>query len=174
MDDTGVRFGLLWGEAHLAVRAYVHGLVGDPIATDDLVQDIALAAFRSFASYDRQRSFTGWAIGVARHFVHRHWSASAKRRLVVHDLALVAELAEIAAEQDDAAADEREALRACLEAVAGRSWEVVRLHYVEGHSTLEVAERLQLAAGHVRVLLHRIRAALRSCIERRLAGAGRG
>lgn len=170
MDGSEVRFGLLWGDAHLAVRAYVRGLVGDPSATDDLVQEVALAAFKSFASYDPQRSFTGWALGVARHLVHQHWEARFRHRAVVRDLALADELAAIDEELDEAADAEREALRACLETVEGRNWDVVRLHYVEGESTDGIAERLGLAGGHVRVLLHRVRAALRACIERRLAG----
>lgn len=169
MDDSGVRFGLLWGDAHLAVRAYVRGLVGDPVATDDLVQEVALAAFRSFHTYDPGRSFTGWAIGVARNLVHQHWRARFRQQGVIQDLALVEDLAQISAEIDEAAGRERDALRICLESVDGRNWEVVRLHYVEGEGTAAIAERLGLAVGHVRVLLHRIRTALRACIERRLA-----
>jgi RNA polymerase sigma-70 factor (ECF subfamily) len=168
MGDDGVRFGLLWGEAHLAVRGYILGLMRDPVSTDDLVQEVALAAFRSFKSYDPARSFTSWAIGVARHLVHQHWSTHGRQRMLVHDLAQIDEMAQMAVDIDEPVNEQREALNACLESVAGRSWDVIRMHYIEGVSTLDVAARLRLDVGHVRVLLHRIRNALRTCIERRL------
>jgi len=169
-----VQFSLLWGEAHSAVAGYVLGLVGDRAIADDLVQDVALAAFRSFGSFDRSRSFTAWVMGVARHLVHHHWERLARKKPVFHDLTLIDDLAAISVELEDEgdATAEHEALRSCLRAVDGRSWDIVRLHYVDGVTTDVVAERLSLAGGHVRVLLHRIRAVLRACIERRLAAGG--
>jgi RNA polymerase sigma-70 factor (ECF subfamily) len=172
MDDAGVRFGLLWGEAHLAVRTYIHGLVGDPTSTDDLVQEVALAAFRSFASYDPQRSFTGWAMGVARNLVHQHWGRLNRQRAMIHDLDLVDDLTRIAIDIDDAAADRRTALRQCLATIEGRNWEIIQQHYVDGESTATIAERLRIEVGHLRVVMHRIRNALRACIERRLKAGG--
>lgn len=168
-----LHFSLLWGEAHSAVAGFVRGMVGDRATAENLVQDVALWAFRSFASYDRSRPFTAWVLGVARHRVHHHWKKLAQKRPVFQDLTLIDDLAAITVElEEDDRGGEHEALRECLRAVVGRSWEVVRLHYVDGLTTERVAQRLSLAGGHVRVMLHRIRAALRACIERRLAADG--
>jgi RNA polymerase sigma-70 factor (ECF subfamily) len=158
---------MLWGEAHLSVRAYIQSLVGDPETADDLLQEVALAAFTSFASYDPTRPFIGWALGITRHHIHRSWSEKTRQRLVVSDMALIADMAQIAEDADDVAVARRESLRACLDHVQGRSWEILRLHYGEDVGTKEIAERLGIAVGHVRVLMHRIREALRDCIERR-------
>jgi len=167
-----LRFGLLWGEAHSAVAGYIQSLVGDRTTTDDLVQEVALAAFKSFASFDAERSFTGWALGVARHRVHQHWRTLSRQRPLFQDVTLLEELAAISADLDDTLSEEKRALRDCLGSVEGRSWELVRLHYLDGLAAEEIGEKLKIASGHVRVLLHRVRAALRTCIERRLSTEG--
>jgi RNA polymerase sigma-70 factor, ECF subfamily len=167
-----MRFGLLWGEAHSAVAGYIQSLVGDRTTTDDLVQEVALAAFRSFGTFDQSRPFTAWALGVARHRVHQHWRTLSRQRPLFQDVTLLEELATISAELDDTLSEEKRALRDCLASVEGRSWELVRLHYIDGMAAEDIGERLKLASGHVRVLLHRVRSALRTCIERRLATDG--
>ncbi len=167
-----MRFGLLWGEAHSAVAGYIQSLVGDRTTTDDLVQEVALAAFRSFATYDTERPFIAWALGVARHRVHQHWRTLSRKRPMFQDVTLLEELATISAELDDTLSEEKRALRDCLSSVEGRSWELVRLHYLDGLPAEAIGEKLKIASGHVRVLLHRVRAALRTCIERRLATDG--
>lgn len=169
-DD--VRFGLLWGEAHSAVAGYIQSLVGDRATTDDLVQEVAMAAFKSFPTFDPERPFTAWALGIARHRVHQHWRTLSRQRPLFQDVTLLDELATISAELDDTLADERRALRDCLGSVEGRSWELVRLHYLDGLPAEDIGEKLKLASGHVRVLLHRVRAALKTCIERRLTTGG--
>ena len=45
---------------------------------------------------------------------------------------------------------------------------LVRLRYHEDREPADVAKELGLEPGHVRVLLNRVREALRTCIERRL------
>jgi len=42
------------------------------------------------------------------------------------------------------------------------------LRYEEGLELQQIAERLGKSAGHVGVLLYRVRSALRECIDRRL------
>jgi RNA polymerase sigma-70 factor (ECF subfamily) len=56
-----------------------------------------------------------------------------------------------------------------IEALPEAQATVMRLRDVEGLNTREVAEMLDLEAGHVRVLLHRARTAVRGSLETRLA-----
>ena len=56
-------------------------------------------------------------------------------------------------------------LRAAIEMLPGRQREVLVLRDVEGLTAEQVAVRLGLTAGHVRVLLHRGRAPVRQALE---------
>ena len=56
----------LWTSAQPAVANYVHALVRDRGAAQDVLQETALVIFRRFADYDGQRPFLAWALGIAR------------------------------------------------------------------------------------------------------------
>jgi RNA polymerase sigma-70 factor (ECF subfamily) len=81
-------------------------------------------------------------------------------------------LAEISADLSEELGDRELAMHKCVETVTGRSREILRLRYVDDLKPAEIAKRLRLDAGHVRVILNRIRSALRDCVERRTTGEG--
>lgn len=171
-DDEQERFTRLWTQAQPAVAGYIAATAVDPHVADDVLQEVALALYTSFASYDPQRPFVAWALGVARHKVHDRFRAHARSRQHLADPELLAALAEVSEEMADELGERRRALRECLRQVEGRPWDLLRLHYVDGVEAAAIAERLGLKQGHVRVLLHRVRTSLRQCIERRLGAAG--
>ncbi len=167
-------FETLWPTAVDAVAGLVRGLVGDRQVADELVQEVAVQAYRHLDRWRAEGSFTGWCLGIARNLVRMHWRTAARGRGVIRDPALLDTLAGEAAalaEEDDAVA-EQDALRACLEALPPAAWELVQLHYVQDLTPGAIAARTAVAPGAVRVRLHRIRAALRTCIERRMAIGG--
>jgi RNA polymerase sigma-70 factor (ECF subfamily) len=171
-DPAAVRFTMLWAQAHPVVAGFVGGMVSDKSAVDDILQEVALALFSSFASYDPARPFVAWALGVARHKVHDRFRANARSRQVIHDPELLEALAEVSEQMGDELEERRAALQECLRQVEGRPWDLLQLHYVQDLEPASIAERLGLKAGHVRVLLHRVRGSLRQCIERRLGAGG--
>ena len=59
----------LWTLAVPAVSAFVASLVRDFPDCDDVLQDTAVAVIESFDRYDPERSFVGWALGIARNQV---------------------------------------------------------------------------------------------------------
>ena len=132
-----------------------------------------MAAYRGFATWQPTGSFTGWTLGIARNLVKMRWRTLSRSRTVIADQGLLDSLADINAELDGELEAERLALRHCLQAIGGRSWEVLRLHYWEGLAAAAVAQRLSLAVGHVRVQLHRLRGSLRDCIARRMVAESR-
>jgi RNA polymerase sigma-70 factor (ECF subfamily) len=167
-----LRFSQLWIQAHPAVSAYVYSCIPDRAAAEDVLQEAALALLKGFERYDHSRPFVAWAMGVTKNKIQDRWRSLARERPMIRDPELVERLAEVSAEMSDAFDEQRVALQHCLRGVEGRSWELLKLHYHEGHQPKDIAERLGLKSGHVRVLLNRIRAALRACIEKRLATRG--
>ena len=63
----------------------------------------------------------------------------------------------------------RSALQKCLNGLGERPRQVLDLTYGEGLQRREVAKRLQMRDQGVKTLLHRVKARLRECIERRMA-----
>jgi RNA polymerase sigma-70 factor (ECF subfamily) len=167
-DDPHWRFHRLWAAAEPAVRGFLHGLVGDPAAVDDLVQETALALYEQLDRYDPERPFVALALGVARNKTKNHWRGRARRHeQELADVALDALAA--AAQRIDADLDrERRALGECLRAIQGRNREVLERHYHGGEAPADIAASLGLRTDHIHTLLSRIRAALRRCVEQRL------
>lgn len=164
------RFARLWTRAQPLVSGYILGLVGDAHQAEDILQNTAIVCMRKIADYDDARPFAAWAIGIARLEV-----LSSKRRVARSFISYQADLVDAVGEACVELA-EREpdsiALHRCLEQVQGRSWEALRLRYDDDLDHETIGSRLGMASGAVRVLLTRLRVALRTCIERRLRTDG--
>ncbi len=124
--EAAFQFSQAWAAALPAVAGYVGAVVGDRHATDDLVQEAALAAFRAYASYAPERPFTAWALGIAKHKVHDHWRRLAQGRQVPADPALIDALADCAVEMDEELSEQRAAMKYCLGRVGGRAWDLIK------------------------------------------------
>jgi RNA polymerase sigma-70 factor (ECF subfamily) len=59
-------------------------------------------------------------------------------------------------------------LEDCLSQVTQRSRDVIRCAFVEGESAAEIAAKLEMSEGNVRVVRHRALEALRSCMSQKL------
>lgn len=162
------RIAQLWTKAYPTVAGYVSSVVTDFHEAEDLLQSVAVAVVRKFDTYDTTRPFTAWAVGIARTEVLRHRRQRATDKHVFAD-DLVECVAAAYEQMADELDDRRWALAECLQRVAGRSRRALRLRYVENLKPSAMAPRMDMTVGAVRVLLHRIREALRQCIEHRLA-----
>jgi RNA polymerase sigma-70 factor (ECF subfamily) len=165
-------FDRRWRQVSPAVEGFLYCLLRDYTAVDDVAQEVAVTAFGQIASYDEQRDFTAWILGIARNKAHEHMRRTSTRRRIV-TLAASETLAQVAAELQPEAGVREEALRACLDELPARSGRLVRLHYGEGHALAAVAAEVGVTMANIKVMLHRIRRALRECIERRLAAEGK-
>ena len=148
-----------------------HAVINDRATAEDLVQDTAMALIGSMERYDPTRSFTAWALGVARNKVHDHLRRVYRQGDQLVDAQLLDSLLDTAVAMEREHDDQHqrlEALRECLSGVEGRNWDLLRLHYQDGLPPRDIADRLELKPGHVSVLLNRLRAGLKRCVEQRL------
>lgn len=163
----------LWTAAQPTIAAFVRTLTPDFQQAEEVLQRVAVMLVRKFDEYDPKRPFAAWAIGFAKNEVlyYRRQQATDKH---LFDDDLVEKIAityERLVEEVDPI---REALGNCVEELEGRSRRVIELRYGRGLSSGEIAAKMKLSSGAVRVLLHRVRAALRQCIERRVGELSRG
>jgi len=167
--DDRAQFDAHWPHAQPIVRSYILGLLGRRGPTDEVVQEVAFTCLRRIASFDRSRDFTAWALGVARLEVFTH-----RRRQVLLPLDDFPELEVALSDTEELLSDQSEARRkalvTCQARLSDHHRRFIDLRYGENRSHDEMAERLSMRVGAVKVALSRIRALLRQCVEHRLAG----
>lgn len=157
-----------FARAHYAdILAYLRSRTRNPEAAQDLAQETFLQALRSRGGFDPGRGDAReWLFGIARNV-----SASQARR--AGSLPRLEALVEDAwrGPRPGPADDARlSALDRCLESLASRSREILRMAYDESAGHAEIAERLGLGQGAVKVAACRARQALAECVRRRLGG----
>ena len=175
MDSSDVvqQMTIEWTRAQPSVRRFVSSFLRDRAAVDDVLQEVALVVVEKFEDWDPQRPFAGWALGIARRVVLAHLRRKYRECNIefsdaIDQVALSFERLEPQAElMKDSLAD-------CLRQVGGRSHQVLSLRYTEGLELKQVAERLGMTASNVGVMLHRVRAALRECVDNKLKAEGLG
>lgn len=168
-DDARPQLAALWEQARPAVFAYLTATVYDFHRAEDLLQEVAVAIAGKFHAYDPQRSFLAWAIGIARNRTLLYFREQARDRQHFSETTL--QNLSNAAEQlsPDDGSFRREALRHCLGKIVGRRRRVLDLRYTGDQSIAAIASQLGMTANAVKIMLHRVRAALEECVERRLA-----
>ncbi|MEX0867183.1 MAG: sigma-70 family RNA polymerase sigma factor [Pirellulales bacterium] len=158
----------LWTTSQGEVAAFIGSLITDPAQANDTLQQVAMQIVRNYDKYDASRPFVPWAIGVAKNEVLAHRRRQATDRHVFDD-----ELVHRIATTYEQLVEEREwsaeALAACLEQVEGRGKQALELFYMQELKAPEVARRIGISAGAVRMLLCRTREAVRKCLERNRA-----
>ncbi len=166
-SDTIRRMTIEWTRAQPSVSRFIRSFVRDRAQAEDLLQDVALVIVDRFETYQPERPFIGWALGIARRVVLSHLRAAYRDRRIEFSEAVerVADAFERLEPQAEAMKD---SLAQCIGKVRGRGRKALRLRYTEGMELKRIANQLGMTAGNVGVLLHRIRVSLRKCVERRL------
>lgn len=167
MSDAAHVSQLLLKHRH-GLLAFIHGLVADPHAAEDVFQEVSLVVVQKAAEFEEGTNFPAWARSILRHKVREHLR---RRQGVQVDEALLDEL-----DRDFRAVEEgldpdgrREALRRCLGKLTDRVRRALVLRYDEGLAPGEIGERIGQTRAAVNSLLQRAREALRECVERGLA-----
>jgi len=155
------------------VHEHRSGLVGyarrlgvDSEEALDCVQD----AFQSFLQLPQARSVVGESedsakllMVILRHIVWNRRSRNSRRERIL--AVASAETDELTTGSDELIADaERVAiLRGCIQHMARLQRAVIELSLLDDLSGEDIAQAVGVSHGHVRVLLHRARAKLRTC-----------
>ena len=165
------RFTRHWTKAQPVVSAYVRSMVPDFHQAEDLLQNVAVVLLRKFGEYDDRRPFVGWAIGIAKNEI-----LSSRRTHARGALSFNPELLDAVAvgyeEMSTEVSQRARVLQECLDKVDGHAWRMLRLRYEKSMKPGEIASKLGVQAGNVRVMLSRLRTSLQDCVERSIAAQG--
>jgi RNA polymerase sigma-70 factor (ECF subfamily) len=156
------------------ILAYLRWRTRDPHVAQDQVQETFLQAYRNRDAFDPARgNERAWLLGIARNV-----SANAARRQGSRPRELpgteaIAEGAWFDPRPGRADDGERMgALRRCLETLTTRARAILDLVYRERLAYTEIASRVGMGLGAVKVAACRARQALAECMRRRLSVRG--
>jgi RNA polymerase sigma-70 factor (ECF subfamily) len=155
-----------WTLVQPIVSSYVHAMVRDRSARDDLMQEIAIAVLDSYERFDPNTQFVRWAMGIARNQL-RNYFRTQSRQLLHFDDELVASLAETFADTQSDELQHLEHLQYCLAQLDGRAKELCLARYSDNKSPTQIAQILGSTPNRISKTLQRIREKLRECILRR-------
>jgi RNA polymerase sigma-70 factor (ECF subfamily) len=159
----------LWERARPAVFAYLTATVYDFHRAEDLLQEVAVAIAGKFHAYDAERPFLAWAIGIARNRALLYFREQARDRHHFSEATLQS-LSDAAEKlSQDEGSSMRDALRHCLARIVGRRRRVLDLRYTGDLSIADIASQLGMTGNAVKIVLHRVRATLEECVQRRLS-----
>ncbi len=158
---------LEWTKAQPGVTRFIRSLILNREDAQDVLQEVALAVVDNFESYDPERPFEGWAIGIARNQLRAHLRKVYRDREVALDES-VDRVADAFQRIEPEIGDRREALNECLRRITGTSRKILNLHYVDGLKPAAIGGEISKSANHVSVMLHRTRSILRKCVEKKL------
>jgi RNA polymerase sigma-70 factor, ECF subfamily len=142
------------------IRLYGLRHLRDPVRADDLVQSVLLGvlqAARAGRIAEREK-VDRFVLGTCRNVALRMRDREARTEPTSHE-----ELPEPVTEPLEVI--EPAALVRCLDALDVRARQVVWLSFNEERSADEIAQRLAISRGNVRVVRHRALAALRRCLD---------
>ena len=171
MDEKLIQATRLWTIAQPGVSAFVTSMVRDFRDRDDVLQEVAVAVFESFDSYDETRPFGAWVMGIARNQIRQYLRKRARDRVVFSEATaacLETAFADLAAKPSD----RLDLLQECVGSLEGRAKRLCELRYNNDLKPAAIAGKLQMTANSVAKALQRVREQLRACVERKLVGEG--
>jgi len=161
-----------WVREHQSgLRAFIRALGADEVWVDDLAQEAFIVAYRRLDEFEPGTDFGKWLRSIARYLVaNEHRKQARHSRLLPFAVvdALLDHEPESAVETN--AADLLPAMLDCVEQLPPRSRELLQRRYAGDENATTLARRLRMNADAVRQQLLRIRAAVRECIEKKIAG----
>ncbi len=152
----------------LPLRGYLHTLIPDQTACDDLVQETLLFLWERRAEADESSSLKAWAFKVA-WFKALAWRRDHQReRLVYFSEDILQQLAPMAEEISGETDERLAALRQCLARLSPEELGLLRLKYVDHGSLTDHATAYGWKPNRVQKTLSRLRLALRHCVQKQL------
>ncbi|MBA3938236.1 MAG: sigma-70 family RNA polymerase sigma factor [Planctomycetes bacterium] len=152
------------------LRVLVAPVLPDPATVEDVVQQTFVTAYRKLDQYQTGTGFMAWIATIARYEAlneRRRWitERSFRRRYgdeVRIEQFLEDDLVEASAEWDEGMV---ERLHHCIGGLQERTAAVVKAHYFQLQDNHDIAAAHGHDAAWVRLVLHRARLAIASCLK---------
>ena len=147
-------------------------LLGSRDAAEELTQEVFITAYRRLDSFDLQKSFRPWLLGIAANTLRNELRRRVReeKRMKLYSQYLEAMVGgNHAIDESDGISH---ALAECREQLPEAAAAAVNGRYDDGLGLESLADRLRRSVTATRQLLYRARLSLRDCVAAKLATGG--
>lgn len=150
---------------YLGILAFVKNKIEDEMTAEEIASKTMEAAMRSRSSFSYRSEEFSWICGIAKHKIIDYYR---KKRIKTILFSVSPAFEEIA---DSALSPERDALKNELKAEIKKTFgeiskgykKILRLKYVQGHKTEEIAKKLGTTAKAIESKLRRAKIEFKKC-----------
>lgn len=156
-------------EHQAVVRTFLTARLEDPFEAHDLAQEVFLIAWKQIGDLELDRSLRSWLLSVAANVLRKHRRKNRATPIGGGDVVL-----EFLNEQAEKTADTKldgpvfDALERCLGELTDGPRRLIEMRYAEGLSIRDIGKQSGGKHSAVTMKLHRLRATLFDCIQRRM------
>ncbi|MDE6709421.1 MAG: RNA polymerase sigma factor, partial [Oscillospiraceae bacterium] len=136
-------FEILLAECQTALERYVRYRIPNRTDSDDVLQEIMLAAFRQFDRLKNRKNFKAWIIGIARNKCNDYYRSK-------RDTVCIDELPESLLVQSIHGLVEYSPVRETIDLLGEKDRQILQLCYYESLPQNEIAAKLNIPLGTVK------------------------
>ena len=152
-----------------ALRAFVLSLMPGSQEVDDVIQESNAEIWQKRGDFQIGTNFKSWMFSVAKFKVMSSWRNRQRcKEWAMPEETLTKLIERIESGGFGSTETKQEALRVCLGQLRPVDRGLILRRYIEEHSLGKLAADIGRSAESLKVSLHRIRMALKSCVRRRL------
>jgi RNA polymerase sigma-70 factor, ECF subfamily len=156
-----------WNKAYPVLAGYIRNFIFNQQDFSDILQDVTLIALKKFDSFDHERNFQSWIVGIAKYEILSRRKKYAKNPIIYKEeifekvteryLELIPELEERMA-----------ALKNCLSKLSKKDRKMLLNKYSKKKKINELADEIGIQHSTLRVKFYRLRNFLKVCVTSRL------
>jgi RNA polymerase sigma-70 factor (ECF subfamily) len=152
---------------HARLRVHIAAFCDSRELVEEVLQQTFVTAFQRIASFTARGTFVAWLKAIARNHLVDHWRERRRDAQLSDDLPArtLAEVGLADLEAEAVALERARRLAGCLDKLPARSRRLIERRHLEQRPLNELARQFQQSMASLSVALHRIRQALRRCIE---------
>lgn len=165
-DDPTEDYLKLLAEHEYAIKVYVITMIPRMYDAEDIMQDVRLAMWKSFSSFELGTNFKAWALQIAYHrimdFRKRKGRESKKLMFTDEFFDAVQEAGKKLNSKDEG---RREKLMSCVSKLQEPHKKIILLRYREKLNIEAIAEKMGRTVTATYRVISRIRGSLKKCIN---------
>ena len=162
-------FARLVTETQQRLYAYIYSLMGNSAAAWDVLQETNMVLWNKRDQFEPGTNFRAWAHSIGRFQVMAYLRDRKREPLCLLTPEILEKLQKESKPEFDNYEARLKAMTTCLQRLKPNAALMIRLHYAEKRSLLQVGEHLQMTVNAVKQSLFRARRNLRDCIELAIA-----
>ncbi len=162
----GQAWARLYQDHHQRLYTDLMFLLDDPAAAEEICQDTFAEALVSLRRFDERSSFATWVRRIGHNLVRKHWRKHARRGRAYDRVSREPGRESRSPESYHLQDQRAEVLSEVLDTLPVSLREVFILRDISGVDVAEVASRLDISEGNVRVRANRARKKIRAALSR--------